>query len=71
MTELAHRIGAAHKHKNSEDLQAAMKGLQPDLPNERPYFPWSLSHCKLQELGMLSGSASDVLNRLGQRKDFS
>ena len=36
VTELAHRVGAAHKAK---DVAAAMAELLPELPHERLYMP--------------------------------
>ena len=65
VTELAHRVGAAHKAK---DVAAAMAELSPLLPHERAYLP----HCEQADLVRLqmarveaeceSGIASEPLN---------
>ena len=60
VTDLAHKVGVAHKLKTAEDVQAAMKDIKDDLPDERPYFP-SLSKRELQELAMLPGTVSSRL----------
>lgn len=60
VTDLAHKVGVAHKLKTAEDVQAAMKDMKDDLPDERPYFP-SLSKRELQELAMLPGTVSSRL----------
>lgn len=65
VTELAHRVEAAHMHKESALAKAAVESLLPDLPDERAYMPLC-SHSVLVKLGMKEGDASRSLSRLGK-----
>ena len=68
VTDLAHRIGEAHKIQNDKDSEAAVREIMADWPPERPYMPSLLSQTKLEELGMLPGVSAEVLNRTGKGK---
>lgn len=65
VTELARRVGAAHKLEKTKDIMTAMEALRPDLPRERPYLP-ALSESKLRELAMLPGPAAEVVSQIGR-----
>jgi hypothetical protein len=65
VTDLARRVGAAHKLKNPEDTRTAMDALRQDLPVERPHLP-ELPESKLRELALLSGPAAEVVSHIGR-----
>lgn len=67
VTDLAHRVGAAHELKKEEDVESAMEAMLPELPDEQPYLPMSPER-KLQELAMLPGPAAEIVAQIGQGK---
>lgn len=65
VTDLAHRVGKAHR-ANTKD---AMDALLPDLPEETDYLP----HCSeevLQNLAMAPGESAQEVAGLGLGKAF-
>jgi hypothetical protein len=66
VSELAHRVAAAHRLKKNEDVQTAMEALRSELPVERPYLP-QLPKNALCELGMLAGPTATVVAQLGRK----
>mmetsp|Transcript_19750 Transcript_19750/g.42948 ORF Transcript_19750/g.42948 Transcript_19750/m.42948 type:complete len:253 (-) Transcript_19750:4047-4805(-) len=65
VTDLAHKVKAAHALKKADGTLSAMKKMRDNLPTERPYLPL-LSKEKLQNLAMLPGASSDSVIRLGR-----
>jgi len=61
VTDLAHRVGAAHRSRE----RGATLRLLPELPEERPYMP-RCPEPVLARLGMLPGDAAAALARLGR-----
>lgn len=65
VTDLAHKVKAAHDLKEDDSSASAMESTRADLPNERPYLPL-LSDEHLRKLSMLPGALSDSVVRLGR-----
>jgi len=70
VTELAQRVGKAHKIKNRKKSEKAMKNLLPDLPLEHPYMP-CCSNRDLRKLGLLPGETATFVAGLGVGKAFA
>lgn len=67
VTELSHKVGAAHAIKDNTAQKEAMTALAPELPKERPYLP-ACSESALVELGMMPGERAAQMASLGRGK---
>ena len=75
VTELAHKVCAAHRakvkksggSKKSEASESPMSPLLPLLPQERPYMP-QCSQKALIALGMYPGETAETIGKLGRGK---
>jgi len=67
VTDLAHAVRDAHVADIKSKSNAAITGLLPKLPKERPYMP-QCAEAQLVALGMLPGERSGSLSRIGRGK---
>lgn len=65
VSDLAHRVAAAHRLKGNKATQAAMEALHSELPDEQPYMP-NLPRETLCDLAMLPSPAADAVAGLGR-----
>ena len=63
VTDLAHRVAAAHRLKGDKATDEAMEQLRTELPNERPYLPL-LPDDTLRNLCLLPGDAANATVQL-------
>jgi len=67
VTNLAHRIGNAHKELAKNPKSPVMQEIIPDLPEERPYVP-HVEHDVLVKLALAPGAIAEEVARIGLGK---